>query len=147
MMKTDDDESIIHEFPPFVKDKENWQGVDINDDLVVSHGQSYIDAHDGEEAEKDDTPEVEDDDYDRVMPPSSTSKATTKTSQTTPKTAPTAPPATKEKKKRGLFSMFGGEGFFIFICFIVFGYVYVRFIRKTQTNGYSPIPPNMEMSV
>merc|ERR1712043_132301 len=41
IFKTDDDESIIHEFPdPKSLDPTNWQGFSIDDDVVVSHGQS-----------------------------------------------------------------------------------------------------------
>lgn len=41
LLKTNDDDSIIHEFPdPSSLDPNNWQGVLINDDVVVSHGQS-----------------------------------------------------------------------------------------------------------
>lgn len=52
ILKTNDDRSIIHEFPdPSTLPESNWQGVDINDDLVVSHGQSIVtnDAKDASE--------------------------------------------------------------------------------------------------
>jgi len=43
IFKTDDDESIVHEFPdPSTLDPNNWQGVAIDDDVVVSHGQSLV---------------------------------------------------------------------------------------------------------
>lgn len=43
LFKTVDDESIVHEFPdPTSLDPNNWQGVTIDDDVVVSHGQSLV---------------------------------------------------------------------------------------------------------
>ena len=37
--KTEDNESIVHEFPdPSSLDLKNWQGFDTDDDVVVSHG-------------------------------------------------------------------------------------------------------------
>ena len=37
--KTEDDESIVHEFPdPSSLDLTNWQGFDTDDDVVLSHG-------------------------------------------------------------------------------------------------------------
>ena len=45
IFKTEDDVSIVHEFPDPKSFPEgvNWQGVAIDDDVVVSHGQSLID--------------------------------------------------------------------------------------------------------
>jgi len=41
VVRTSDDESIIHEFPdPKSIDLSNWQGFSIDDDVVVSHGQT-----------------------------------------------------------------------------------------------------------
>lgn len=41
IFKTFDDESIIHEYPdPNSLDPNNWQGFAIDDDVVVSHGNS-----------------------------------------------------------------------------------------------------------
>lgn len=41
IFRTDDDESIIHEFPdPKSLDTANWQGFNIDDDVVITHGQS-----------------------------------------------------------------------------------------------------------
>lgn len=47
LFKANDTESIIHEFPdPTSLDANNWQGYPIDDDVVVSHGQSLKkDAH------------------------------------------------------------------------------------------------------
>lgn len=44
LMRTDDNIAIVHEFPDPKSFPEgaNWQGVAINDDLVVSHGQSLM---------------------------------------------------------------------------------------------------------
>jgi hypothetical protein len=48
IFKTSDDISIVHEFPDplTLPEGANWQGVAIDDDLVVSHGQSLIDNTD-----------------------------------------------------------------------------------------------------
>jgi len=41
IFRTDDDYSIVHEFPdPKSLNPNNWQGFDIDDDVVVSHGES-----------------------------------------------------------------------------------------------------------
>jgi glucan 1,3-beta-glucosidase len=49
MFRTADDESIIHEFPdPTSLDPGNWQGYPIDDDVVVSHGQSLKKDNHGE---------------------------------------------------------------------------------------------------
>lgn len=49
IFKTSDDESIIHEFPdPSSLDPNNWQGVAIDDDVVVSHGQSLVKGRPGD---------------------------------------------------------------------------------------------------
>ncbi len=41
IFRTKDDESIVHEFPdPKSLDPNNWQGFNIDDDVVVTHGQS-----------------------------------------------------------------------------------------------------------
>lgn len=43
VFQTDDDPSIIDEFPPPTDDDaNNWQGVVLDDDVVVSHGQSLL---------------------------------------------------------------------------------------------------------
>lgn len=43
MLETKDDESIVDEYPdPATLPKKNWQGVDIDDDVVVSHGDSVM---------------------------------------------------------------------------------------------------------
>jgi len=40
MLRTIDNPDILHEFPPMIDEGENWQGTVIDDDLVVSHGDS-----------------------------------------------------------------------------------------------------------
>lgn len=40
MLKTKDRDDILTEFPPQMDEGVNWQGVQIDDDLVVSHGES-----------------------------------------------------------------------------------------------------------
>jgi glucan 1,3-beta-glucosidase len=46
LFRANDSMSIVHEFPdPETLDPNNWQGVDIDDDVVVSHGDSLL--HDG----------------------------------------------------------------------------------------------------
>jgi len=45
IFRTDDDVSIIHEFPdPKSLDPNNWQGVDISDDVVLSHGEILLEG-------------------------------------------------------------------------------------------------------
>lgn len=49
IFKTDDDMSIVHEFPdPKSIDLKNWQGFNIDDDVVVTHGQSLKMDADGD---------------------------------------------------------------------------------------------------
>lgn len=48
LLRTDDDMDIVEEFPdPITLDPNNWQGVDIDDDVVVSHGASLLDNNGG----------------------------------------------------------------------------------------------------
>ena len=42
IFRTDDSMKIIEEFPPPADDSENWQGVRLDDDVVVSHGDSLL---------------------------------------------------------------------------------------------------------
>lgn len=42
IFQTRDDDTIIHQFPPPVDDSNNWQGVVLDDDVVVSHGDSLL---------------------------------------------------------------------------------------------------------
>ena len=42
IFETNDNYSIIHEFPPPVDDTSNWQGVVLDDDVVVSHGEALL---------------------------------------------------------------------------------------------------------
>lgn len=59
IFQTKDDMSIIHEFPPKAsEDPNNWQGVEINDDIVISHGNSLLK---GGEKEKESTEKTEED--------------------------------------------------------------------------------------
>jgi len=52
IFKTSDDESIVHEFPdPSSLDVNNWQGGAIDDDIVVSHGQSLVESREYHSAE------------------------------------------------------------------------------------------------
>ena len=40
LLRTDDDSSIIHEFPPPGVMPQDWQDLPVDDDLVLSHGAS-----------------------------------------------------------------------------------------------------------
>lgn len=41
MQQTNDTYSIVHEFPdPSLSELNNWQGVVVDDDVVISHGES-----------------------------------------------------------------------------------------------------------
>jgi len=42
MNRTSDSMSIIHEFPNALDDSDNWQGTALDDDVVVSHGESVL---------------------------------------------------------------------------------------------------------
>ena len=42
IFRTEDSMSIIHEFPPPADDANNWQGVILDDDVVVTHGASLL---------------------------------------------------------------------------------------------------------
>lgn len=42
LFETKDDMSIIHEYPPPTDDSDNWQGVNLDDDVVLSHGDSLL---------------------------------------------------------------------------------------------------------
>jgi len=46
MRQTNDTYSIVHEFPdPSSYDPDNWQGVVVDDDIVISHGESLNLGH------------------------------------------------------------------------------------------------------
>ena len=47
IFRTDDDESIVHEFPDPEAVAPDWQAVTPDDDVVVSHGQSLLRAQGG----------------------------------------------------------------------------------------------------
>jgi hypothetical protein len=52
--RTKDDMSIVHEFPvPSTLSEANWQGVDIDDDYVLSHAGSLVNAVADEDKEPD----------------------------------------------------------------------------------------------
>eukprot|EP00560_Eucampia_antarctica_P002700 CAMPEP_0197834178 /NCGR_PEP_ID=MMETSP1437-20131217/21427_1 /TAXON_ID=49252 ORGANISM="Eucampia antarctica, Strain CCMP1452" /NCGR_SAMPLE_ID=MMETSP1437 /ASSEMBLY_ACC=CAM_ASM_001096 /LENGTH=524 /DNA_ID=CAMNT_0043438673 /DNA_START=74 /DNA_END=1646 /DNA_ORIENTATION=- len=42
LSQTEDDMDIVHEFPAPTADNNNWQGIEITDDVVVSHGSSLM---------------------------------------------------------------------------------------------------------
>jgi len=48
LLRTEDDMSVIHEFPSGPADPNNWQGIPITDDVVVSHGESLLTLKEGQ---------------------------------------------------------------------------------------------------
>lgn len=134
LAKTDDDESIVHEYPD-PKHSTTWKGTPLDDDLVISHGDKLDKEEEGEEDETVYT----------LEPPALTKKETEKpngeeddgdengSDEVAPSTSPTssgkAGTTTKEKK--------GGHGFvtLVFIGFFAYAIKRVFFGSEDRRRG------------
>mmetsp|Transcript_20883 Transcript_20883/g.29798 ORF Transcript_20883/g.29798 Transcript_20883/m.29798 type:complete len:582 (-) Transcript_20883:868-2613(-) len=123
LMETDDNESIIHEFPDpkSLPDGVNWQGVAIDDDLVLSHGQTLSNGANKKAVNIDDTHKVQVATIDgkpSVAPNENTAKALPLSS-----------------------SSLGNHRFILFVA-IVAGMLIYRFFRRQRYSSYQSLDSN-----
>ena len=139
IFRTSDDMGIVHEFPdPKSLDPNNWQGVTIDDDVVVSHGNSLLKGKTPKDKEADEKQRAntipipptknvamnpvnttEDDVFDSVIDNRNFDNAT-------------------EIPKKG-FAVIP----FLFVCFAIYGVKRVFFDNNSRVNrqGYSQVGP------
>lgn len=124
LMETDDNESIIHEFPDpkSLPDGVNWQGVAIDDDLVLSRGQTLSKNANKKTVNVDDTHNVQ-------------------VATIDGKPSLVAPNEPNTKALSPSSSSSGHHKFILFVA-VVAGMLFYRFVRRQRYSSYQSLGSN-----